>query len=104
MCIRDRYEVVHGAALFCCRKRSIGKGCCCAESADAFAGKPRSYKTCAIPVGARLAREWITTDEPAKKQIVYNFLYLTGTISYFFENIPIPDVTAMRHGVAERRN
>jgi hypothetical protein len=37
-------------------------------------------------------------------QIVYNFLYLTGTISWFFENIPIPDVTAMRHGVAERRN
>jgi hypothetical protein len=40
----------------------------------------------------------------AKTQIVYNFLYLTGTIQWFFENIPFPDVTAMRHGVAERRN
>jgi hypothetical protein len=39
-----------------------------------------------------------------KQQIVYNFLYLAGTIHLFFENIPFRDVTAMRHEVAERRN
>ena len=44
------------------------------------------------------------TADPGEAQIVYNFLYLTGTIHWFFENILCPAVTAMRHGVAERRN
>jgi hypothetical protein len=73
------------------------------ERTDVFAGKPaptgyaQSLQERACPRLKRLELK-------RKPQIVYNFLYLTGTISYFFENIPIPDVTAMRHGVAERRN
>ncbi len=35
----------------------IHAGLFCGTSEDAFAGKPRSYRLCAILVGARLARE-----------------------------------------------
>ncbi|ROM32233.1 hypothetical protein BK644_03315 [Pseudomonas protegens] len=38
-----------------------------------------------------------------KTQIVYNFLYLYGTIHRLFENIAFPCVTALHFKVAERR-
>ncbi|PWE44947.1 hypothetical protein C9I49_12120 [Pseudomonas prosekii] len=37
----------------------------CGVNEGAFAGKPRSYRLCAIPVGARLAREGVSQSNPS---------------------------------------
>ncbi|CAI8808219.1 hypothetical protein EMIT0P260_10672 [Pseudomonas sp. IT-P260] len=77
----------------------------------AAAGRPLqsviSFADASHPSGSKLPRHKCRRNE-AEWELhsiyVYNFLYLTGTICWFFENIPFRDVTAMRHEVAERRN
>jgi hypothetical protein len=85
------------------REPSIGKGWNCADRSGAFASKLAPTRAARAFVGASLLANEGTVDRN-EKQIVYNFRYLTGTIYWFFENIQPRAVTAMRHGVAERRN
>jgi hypothetical protein len=47
---------------FCYRKPSIGKGCSCAEWADAIAGKPAPTRIAKGPVGAGLPAIQSTAD------------------------------------------
>jgi hypothetical protein len=99
---------------FCYRKTSIGKALESAwhgfsvarELAPAgLRSKPkRFYDRFAVEREQAPSPQRTKPHSSCIKYYVYNFLYLTGTISWFFENIPCLAVTAMRHGVAERRN
>jgi len=50
----------------------------CGDWADAFAGKPRSYKASARPVGARLAREEARQNNPSLSGNSYSAAPLPG--------------------------
>ncbi|TWD44696.1 hypothetical protein FBY12_4994 [Pseudomonas sp. SJZ131] len=54
----------------------------CGVNEGAFAGKPRSYRLCAIPVGARLAREGVSQSNPSLSGNSYSAATLPKALGF----------------------